>query len=260
VLIPYLAIWLITSNPTLRNVLGPFLPMDKFRSHFGSLEWDVQSYVDEMETGEENEVVNVEYYQFPDEPSFRDRQQQKKIDALNETDVQVAIYVSDSDGHQSEELKTVPANVRANAKSVLELAKGMTGESSSSGSTVSVAVDFEDDEEKSSESSGLMADDMLLDGSSELDSKATIHPLLKETQTFSSWFYVPQQQPTQEKAPSTPDIDMDISRLEYTVSQLEKSLKDPTCTRDMDDMAAELRQAKRELSGLKWKRRLGFSR
>jgi len=56
------------------------------------------------------------------------------------------------------------------------------------------------------------------------------------------------------------DVEMNIGRLEYTTSELEKNLRDPMCTRDIDDMQQELRQSKRELSKLKWKRRLGFFR
>ena len=47
--VPYISLWLITSNPTLRSWFGPFLPMDKLRSHFGHLESDAYSFVDLME-------------------------------------------------------------------------------------------------------------------------------------------------------------------------------------------------------------------
>jgi hypothetical protein len=58
-------------------------------------------------------------------------------------------------------------------------------------------------------------------------------------------------------APNT-DTQMEQSCLECTISELEKNLKDPNCTRDNDDVMTELRQSQRDLSRLKWKRLLGI--
>ena len=288
VLIPYTIIWLVTSNPTLREHLGPYLPMNKFRTHFGQLEWNALSYVDEMqsvfvaeEKGDKQQQqqqqpeINVEYYQFPDEPTYQQRKQQTIVDKLNSSEINVTINVYESDGHEYHETKIIPGKTTANQSTLLGIVKN-TGVSSSSlsdsgsGSKVTVAVDFEDDVNNNDTSgSSLESNDSMFNtttdysgSSSSLDPTSPASILLKGTQVFSSWFYVPtqqQQQQQQQQNQQNRDIDMDISRLEYTVQELEKNLKDPTCTRDMDEMSSELRKAKRELSSLRWKRRLGFS-
>ena len=43
-LVPYTILWTVTSNPTLREWFGPYLPMDRLRTHYGKLEWDAESY------------------------------------------------------------------------------------------------------------------------------------------------------------------------------------------------------------------------
>jgi hypothetical protein len=268
VLVPYIAIWWITSNPTLRRWIGPYLPMDKLRSHFGHLEWNVQSYVDEMQLDNsyqsdtiivEKPQPNVEYYQFPEESPLKERQQQEIIDALNSSKIQTKITVFSSSSQDSVTL-TLPASTPATMEHFMSVVKG----SLSGTSKATVAVDFDDDEDNSDENA---ATNVLL---SDNDAAATaLDPnpatsLLKATQTFSKWFYISSQQQQQQAGDSSSgstssETDVNISRLEYTIAELQKSLKDPTGTRDMDEMAAELKQAKRELSGLKWKRRLGLS-
>jgi hypothetical protein len=239
--------------------------MDRFRTHFGTLEWGVQSYVDEMQIDSKSasemdtgkEEVNVQYYRFPEESSYRDQKQQEVIDAMEQSNIKTILYVSKSDGRQIVEIKKVPAKTIATAKSLLQL----VGESMDS-KTASVAVAFQEDDQEEMKQGGIVMNDFQQEGeftTSDLETTSE-SPLLKETQTFSSWFSVPTQQPSQEKSSSTQNMDMDLARLEYTISQLQQNLKDPNCTRDMDEMASELRQAKRELSALKWKRRLGFSR
>jgi hypothetical protein len=46
--------------------------------------------------------------------------------------------------------------------------------------------------------------------------------------------------------------DIERSRLEYAISELECNLKDPNCLRSVDDMMDELNGYKAELSRLKW--------
>jgi hypothetical protein len=89
------------------------------------------------------------------------------------------------------------------------------------------------------------------------DENPTI-PLLQETHTFLSWYYHRNYQQQQQEVPRTSNTDMEYSRLEYTIAELEKSLKYPNCTRDIDAMTEELRQTKQDLSGLRWKRQLGL--
>jgi hypothetical protein len=272
VLVPYLLIWTITSNPTLRDLLGPYLPMDTFRSHFGQLEWDVQSYVDEMQfpydSDETNDpgadvvfvdrpVPNVQYYQFPGEPGFVQRQQQRRVDELDQSDVKVTIRVFENSNGVTQSsqdfVQSIPARTLANAQNLWAAVKGAV--QNAKDATTTVAVDFEDDDDtSSSDSSEITMQAYGQDASAGNPAKA----LLKKTQIFSSWLYVSPAQQQLQQEEKTSDVDMTISRLEYTVAELQRSLKDPTCTRDMDEMADELRNAKKELSGLRWKRRLGW--
>jgi hypothetical protein len=246
--------------------------MNKFRTHFGQLEWNVQSYVDDMENNLQEEEakqqpdVNVEYYQFPEEPTYQERKQQTIIDSMNSSEINVTINVYESDGHEFQETKRIPAKTTANLSTLLQIVKkGVSLSLDSSGSKVSVAVDFEDDNsnfDSASRSSIESTDSMFdttTDYSGSIDPTSPASLLLKGTQVFSSWFYVPTQQQQQSQQRQSKEIDMDISRLEYTVQTLEMNLRDPACTRDMDEMSSELRQAKQELSTLRWKRRLGFS-
>ncbi|KAG7348495.1 hypothetical protein IV203_017200 [Nitzschia inconspicua] len=295
-LVPYISIWCITSNPTLRRWFGPYLPMDKFRSHFGQLEWNVQSYVDEMQldlasmvgSGDaipvEKPQPNVQYYQFPEELPFRDRQQQEIIDAVNESSIKVQITLFSSSSSQDTKTQTIPAKTLATAANVIAAIQGSDSTSlNTNEAPITVAVHFEDDDDmddtKNESNDVFLSDDDAAgtaitatdafetannnDNNNYYNKKNNskeAESLLKETQTFSKWFYIsPQQQAADSNMSSSSDRDMAISRLEFTIAELRKSLKDPTCTRDMDEMAAELRQAKRELSGLKWKRRLGLA-
>jgi hypothetical protein len=306
ILVPYIAIWWITSNSTLREWFGPFLPMNKFRSHFGHLEWNVQSYVDEfpfhdlainknkdnnhydddddfiLRTVIDKPQPNIEYFQFPDERPFRERQQQAMIDAMNNSKIQVKITLlpksehgPDSQFHPLQEatIYSLPARTLATVPNLLEVVKGSIS-SDPLDSTPMVALDFEDDQDDAendfveSTSGGILIDDTSSTAASQanFDSKLlSSASLLKGTQTFSKWFYIspPQQQQQQQQqqahVSSSTDMDVNISRLEFNIAQLQKSLKDPTCTRDRDEMALELRHARRELSAIKWKRRLGWS-
>jgi hypothetical protein len=66
--------------------------------------------------------------------------------------------------------------------------------------------------------------------------------LLQQTDTFSDWYYHSNlAQQAQEQEASNTDTQMEQSRLEYTIFELERKLKDPNCTRDVDDMMTELR-------------------
>ena len=51
--------------------------------------------------------------------------------------------------------------------------------------------------------------------------------------------------------------DVRRSKLEWEIQTLQTNLQDPNCMRDRDEMMEELKQAKRQLFSLKWKRRLG---
>jgi hypothetical protein len=130
--------------------------------------------------------------------------------------------------------------------------------------TAVVAVDFEPDNDITTTTTSTTATASATDSTTLMKEqphttpKKTL-PLLQQTHTFSNWYYhhhYPAQQSSQPS--SMTDVEVEESRLEYTITELEQQLKDPNGTRDIDDMASELRQAKRDLSKLKWKRRLGL--
>ena len=305
VIVPYMILWTITSNPTLREWFGPYLPLDKLRTHYGEPEWGAQSYSEELEqmktkenqTGNDDSASpNVQYYQFPQEAPFRERQQQEIIKTMEESDVQIALSLSSS----SEEAttKTIAANTIFNAKNFLNLIPSAS-DSAAMNQNQMVAVDFIDDEKNDingnkdnnntrtdggfdtdksiSDDGALMTDAQSMSkdnvGTTRTNQASSIFDysadrvLAKETQTMSKWSYLPPQ-PSQAAQKETAanssrrstDVEMSIARLEYEISDLSKNLRDPLCTRDIDDMQNELRQSKRELSKLKWKRRLGLAR
>ena len=302
--VPYMMLWTITSNPTLREWFGPFIPLDKLRPYFGKLEWDAQSYSDEMKAMRkkqndgaynDSEESLIGYYQFPEEASFHERQQQEIVEATEKSDVAVTISLSSSTSSTSpaEEIvtTTIAAKTIANANNLLQFFP-----SASASTNTTVAVDFldqnnqNDDGNNADVTSGGGGDvklESISDGALMTDAESVANDqggykgpsdlssasrlLAKATQTMSTWTYVPRQQQASGEASQKggatatastqmTDVEMKMGRLEYVVSELEKSLRDPMCTRNIDDMTTELRQAKRELSKLKWKRRFGFSR
>lgn len=237
IFIPYTAVWLITSNATLRDICGPYLPLDWLRSHFGELEWDVQSYADAKDT---TEIPDC-FYQYPLEPTYRDRLQQRIVEEAEKDTLTANIYVlGDS---QRQEVRKVPASTQANPRTLAELA-GIKGASN-------LAVDFVSETGQDSASDLPTFDERSNRGVSQAEG------LLKRMHTFSTWHYTPAMGSSAQKQNSS-DNDIERLRLEYTVEKLEKDLRDPLCTRDHDVMRTELSQAKRDLSRAKWKSRLGL--
>mmetsp|Transcript_27461 Transcript_27461/g.65941 ORF Transcript_27461/g.65941 Transcript_27461/m.65941 type:complete len:387 (-) Transcript_27461:4835-5995(-) len=303
VAVPYISLWLITSNPTLRSWFGPFLPMDKLRSHFGHLESDAYSFVDLMENerpenkknnaaaGGDDDVdvggVDVRYYQFPEEMPFRQRLQEQIIDAINNMKINATIVVENVEtnhqaGHPAvvivEEKVQIPGSAVATPSTLKSLLK--TPSIPTNNGTINVAVDFEDEDSTGNNEENGRQDDSdnnsfslqnLQEFSENNLQDDPARELLQETHTFSKWYSIPvnqQQQKNQDGSSSSSssssrekrrhDQEMEISRLEYTIAELERNLKDPNCTRDIDDMVDELKQSKRELSTIKWKQRLGL--
>ena len=255
IFIPYTLVWMVTSNPTLRQFFGPFIPLDRLRKHFGVLEWDSQSYTDQQEEDEDASLLLPEdgFYQFPVEDSYLVRQQQETIEELENETITATIYLLGDP--QIQETKQVPASIKANPRTLAEL----VGAAAASGPATTecatrVAVEFiandSVQEERDSAVSGL---DM-----SPVENKPT-RSLLQRMSVYSTWHYAPtfgtEEDPGNPKNKAT-EVDIDVLRLEYTVEKLEQDLRDPNCTRDRDEMQAELKQARRELSRRKWKRRL----
>ena len=291
--VPYIILWTITSNPTLREWFGPILPMDKLRPYFGKMEWDAQNYSEEMERAkskEKNEGDDSDlllYYQYPEEDPCDTRKQQELVEAFNESDIDVtlSLHSSASPTSPAEEIvtKTISAKTVASAKSLLEYFPSALN---SKDGNATVAVDFldrksEDSDAKSfttatNESVGSVDGALMSDADSMTSSFASTNDLTsqsrqlsKDSNTTSKWTYVPQAagESSSKKGSNTASssqqisqMEIEMSRLKYEISELEKSLTDPMSTRSIDDITTELQQAKKELSRLTWKRRLGFGR
>jgi hypothetical protein len=177
--------------------------------------------------------------------SFKERQIEAAVKKRDAGDLTANLYLVGD--HELQKTANVKGSTRANRDCLAELM------GASSEDRASVAVDFEEDstEEDSSDfSSGSMEDLM--------PQEDPILHLKQRTHTFSSWYHISNQNNQQEQ-PKMSQVEVDVSRLEYTIADIENSLRDPNCTRDIDNMTTELREAKRELSKLKWKRRLGMN-
>ena len=284
IFIPYATVWLITSNPTLREWFGPILPLEKLRKHFGEEEWDAQSEVDAIETLKAKQEVPDGYYHFPLEPGYKDRRQQIWIEELDATQMVVNLYyyiVGSSDNQESSLQTTATKEVRASTKANIHNLAELMGQEEKLNTMI--AIDFENNDDESQKTSdpnsfssttattfggddGTLYSDPSENVASSSSTSGDIHPLLKTIYCFSSWAYIPgsgqgnQEQTTQsEMIPTAMNSrDLEISRLEYVIDNLEKDLKDPMCTKDIDDMTTELNQSKSQLRKLKWKRRLGW--
>ncbi len=291
--VPYIILWTITSNPTLREWFGPVLPMDKLRPYFGKMEWDAQNYSEEMERAkskEKNEGDDSDlllYYQYPEEDPCDTRKQQELVEAFNESDIDVtlSLHSSASPSLPAEEIvtKTISAKTVATAQNLLGYFPSALN---SKDGNATVAVDFldrkgEDSDAESftttvNDSAGTVDGTLMTDAASMTngfdsldDLTSQSRQLTKDSNTSSKWTYVPQAagEASTKKGSNTASssqrisqMEIEMGRLKYEISELEKSLKDPMCTRSIDDITTELRQAKQDLSRLTWKRRLGLGR
>jgi hypothetical protein len=173
-------------------------------------------------------------------PSWKDRKQQEIVEKMEASKVTANLYVLE-DHAELKQTKQVPASIRANRKVLSEL------------------VGYSRHEGRRRRSGGVsilkrMPMRLLYYGGNVLLHGNLIQPLLQQTRTFSNWYYHSNlAQQAQGQQASNTDTQMEQSRLEYTISELEKNLKDPNCTRDNDDVMTELRQSQRDLSRLKWK-------
>mmetsp|Transcript_2836 Transcript_2836/g.7787 ORF Transcript_2836/g.7787 Transcript_2836/m.7787 type:complete len:408 (+) Transcript_2836:253-1476(+) len=301
--VPYLILWTITSNPTLREWCGPYIPLDKLRTHYGKLEWDARSYSEDMEetenrikNGNNETQLSVGYYQFPEEAPFHERRQQEATEAMHESHVNVTLSLLSSSSSIPEETvtKKIPARTVAKTKDLLEYFPSIM---SLTRGNSTVAVDFLDKNHENNDTDNLdstrplhLSDvpiDLSSDGTLTTDANSMKNikigtkndgphelslggrQLMTETQTLSKWAYIPQaagessNKRTNDssgvvKASQLTQVDMEISRLKYNISELEKNLRDPMCTRSIDDMTTELGRAKRDLSRLTWKKRFGL--
>jgi len=89
--------------------------------------------------------------------------------------------------------------------------------------------------------------------------------LRKLTTTWSFWNYFPTSinsnlnKPESESSRSdleNKQLQPQIAKMEWSISELQKSLNDPLCTKDRDDMQQELEEIRKEMFRLKRERRL----
>jgi hypothetical protein len=117
-----------------------------------------------------------------------------------------------------------------------------------------ITADFEASDNSSHQQEPIETDSYAMTEEMNIPKKLS---LIQMTQVFSTWHYFQTPPPSRIQGPS--DFEVQVSRVEYQIAQLERDLKDPNCHRDIDDMQQELKSAKDELSRLKWKRWLGRS-
>lgn len=227
IFIPYTIAWFLSMHVELRRVIGSEGLNEMLRSHFGD---DEHTSFQDLKNG----VVPKK--KLEDEEFSEVRQQQVTIEELNEEEVPVEIHVF-QDGGTVTTTARFPGTKLATPEVLL-----------SNGTEGVVAVDFEDlpiDVETS------ISDDL------ETGSGFTTESLTQ--QTYSSWYYQPTNAPQeQKKVQQVSHQDIEISRLEYTIKQLEHDIVDTNSTRDIDDMKQELANSRTELRNLRWKRRLGM--
>jgi len=81
------------------------------------------------------------------------------------------------------------------------------------------------------------------------------------TSIWSSWNYFPSDVSTdarqQTGGTTTDSTQIRINELAHNVSELQNFLRDPSCTRDRDDMEVEIQEIQSELSSLKRSKRIG---
>lgn len=283
VAVPYIILWTITSNPTLREWFGPYIPLEKLRPFYGKLEWDAQNFSEEMEraknkeNNQDDESQLTPYYQFPEELPVKTRREQELVEAMSESEINVTLSLQSPSSAPEVVTKTIAAKTVANMKSLLEY---FPSASTTMGGNATVAVDFLDQKEEDTGANSFnTTDGTLMTDADSFGSKmdggfGSLHDLAsesqklsKDTQTTSRWTYVP---PTNgstsndtkksSRSQQISETEMEMGRLKYEIAELEKSLRDPNSTRSIDDMTTELSQAKRDLSRLKWKKRFGLGR
>mmetsp|Transcript_9592 Transcript_9592/g.14870 ORF Transcript_9592/g.14870 Transcript_9592/m.14870 type:complete len:362 (+) Transcript_9592:677-1762(+) len=253
--IPYSLAWLISSNPTWVEWIedNPGIPMNsKFveilRQHFG--ETETKTYQDE--------VVNKEppVYILSGEYSSHLRAQQRTIEDRIKNEWEHVMVTN----RQNQQIEVdLPANFKLTNEELLSKV--------GSEATISpgdIALSFNDNPLKgeSSDSQTENLDESFVDntifGTTTTDK--TIKPRLnphaaeikKITPTYSAWHMFPEEGPTakppkKKGTPAMEKLEYELLKWQYTKEQAEKDLKDINCTRDMDELRDELKEAKQKL-------------
>jgi len=95
----------------------------------------------------------------------------------------------------------------------------------------------------------------------ELERDSTARHLGDRTAIYSAWNVFDRLQKSQDNKASNNTTIMDstqirIDELQFNITELQKLISDPMCTRDRDDMEIELREMKRELNATKRQKRI----
>lgn len=234
-LVPYFGTWYLCSTQSTRDWLLPKLSpewQERLRSHFGDEDVDAISYVEIVEEG------MAAPSQFPNDWSERERKQQAVVEAYEQDDLPVKLYIVEND----ETTVTIDDSVQNVTGATL--ASSLPSLTNSTANQV-VAVAFPEEPEP-------MADDNV---KPEQD-LAPHHrePLLSQVHTYSSWHY-------QSAAPSIStnsdasfsDYELQRSKLEHEIQGYEAELRGAS-VRPVDDIMTELNKAKSQLRWLRWKR------
>ena len=240
VLIPYTMAWGLSIHEPSRRWAEQWIPglQEMLRTYFGRPEHDGIAYP-EMVAGQEPP------YQLEDEPPLHQRQQDTIIQQqLLQSDIPVTVMRIDDGGMVvTKELAFYPGTITPSM---------LVGQEDKDGTRL--AIDFPD--------LAATTDTLMDDGiATTATSPSTSSPLTQYYHTYSSWFYQspPPTAEQQRQKQTMSNIELELSRLEYTVATLEAELSNVLSTRNMDDMRQELADAKSQLRGLRWKKRFGMT-
>lgn len=253
--IPYSIAWYLSTDKEMRDMLGlPESVLEALRQHFGSPEENT-SYFD-VKAGEEP------HYQFEDEPVYNERLQQRNIEALQDlpSPVRISLIHPQDRSIVTSQEQVIQGSAPARPESLLQM---VMGESSSPDQrqtkNVAVAVDFADLEEESTFGEQKPQQQQQEEGTLSMGESSSSFVIPSISTIYSTWYYQRPQDQQQQQQQSEQRMSQDQvheSKLKWQIETLEKDLKDPNCTRDMDDMQQELKELRAELRKLTWKRRL----
>eukprot|EP00550_Attheya_septentrionalis_P007067 CAMPEP_0198283544 /NCGR_PEP_ID=MMETSP1449-20131203/3111_1 /TAXON_ID=420275 /ORGANISM="Attheya septentrionalis, Strain CCMP2084" /LENGTH=374 /DNA_ID=CAMNT_0043980189 /DNA_START=255 /DNA_END=1376 /DNA_ORIENTATION=- len=265
----------------LRVYFGQTLPL----SYYDALQFQKQQLMqqqnerDELNTNELIEPVHV----LPGEHEGS-VERDNEIKRLLSTPVQVMVHPLHNNNTETsntnEMVVTMDAKLGAwNSQTQLSKAAGIMDTNSSStsggdGDGLLLALDFVDEETHGNNDNtqdsadnqfggdaAFILPDMVDDSTNHVN---WVEDLSRWTYAFSLWttnFPSQQSQSSAEQKKGTIGAmtaeDVRRSKLEWEIATLQTNLNDPSCMKDRDEMTDELKQAKRELFSLKWKRRLG---
>ena len=133
-----------------------------------------------------------------------------------------------------------------------------------------VVVSIQDDESKEDKlqaSNGTIKDtalDNFIDTPVMDKKNSSLQAIMDLATTYAMWNYFPPQEQTSVASSTgktgqwSNSLQIRIDELQYTMNELQKSLNDPLCTRDRDDMEQEIKEIKKELGVLKREKRFGM--